>query len=38
MMPDREIEVISANDAKAEARLRSMTYAGRYIDEANADP
>ncbi len=38
MILDREIEVISANDAKAEARLRGMTYAVGYIDEANADP
>lgn len=38
MMLGREIEVISANDAKAEARLRGMTCAGMYIDEASLIP
>ena len=34
----RTIEVITANDAKAEARLRGMTCAGGYIDEATLIP
>ena len=34
----REIEVITANDAKAEARLRGLTCAGIYIDEATLIP
>ncbi len=29
----REIHVIGANDAKAEAKLRGMTVAGAYVDE-----
>jgi hypothetical protein len=34
----REIEVITANDAKVEARLRGLTCAGIYIDEATLVP
>jgi PBSX family phage terminase large subunit len=34
----REVEVITANDAKAEARLRGLTCAGMYIDEATLIP
>lgn len=34
----RQVEVITANDAKAEARLRGLTAAGGYIDEATLIP
>jgi PBSX family phage terminase large subunit len=34
----REIEVITANDSKAEARIRGLTCAGIYIDEATLIP
>ncbi|WP_282795172.1 PBSX family phage terminase large subunit [Streptomyces sp. CC224B] len=34
----RKIEVITANDAKAEARLRGLTGAGAYIDELTLLP
>jgi PBSX family phage terminase large subunit len=34
----RVIEVITANDARAEARLRGMTCAGAYVDEATLVP
>lgn len=35
---DREIEIITANDAKAEARIRGLTCAGMYLDEATLVP
>lgn len=35
---DRHVEVIGANDAKAEAKLRGMTAAGAYADEATVLP
>lgn len=34
----RPVEVITANDAKGEARLRGMTCAGAYVDEATLVP
>lgn len=34
----RQIEVITANDAKAEARLRGLTGAGAYVDELTLIP
>lgn len=34
----RTVEVITANDSKAEARLRGMTCAGMYVDEATLVP
>jgi PBSX family phage terminase large subunit len=34
----RPIEVITANDAKSEGRLRGMTAAGAYVDEATLIP
>lgn len=34
----RTIEVITANDARAENRLRGMTCAGAYVDEATLVP
>ncbi|MFI8300001.1 PBSX family phage terminase large subunit [Streptomyces nigra] len=34
----RQIEVITANDAKAEARLRGLTGAGAYVDELTLLP
>jgi PBSX family phage terminase large subunit len=34
----RTIEVITANDAKAEGRLRGLTCAGMYVDEATLIP
>jgi PBSX family phage terminase large subunit len=34
----REIEVITANDAKAEGRLRGLTAAGAYVDELTLIP
>lgn len=34
----RTIEVITANDARAEARLRGLTAAGAYVDEATLIP
>lgn len=34
----RTIEVITANDARAEGRLRGMTCAGAYVDEATLIP
>ncbi|MEV0445847.1 PBSX family phage terminase large subunit [Streptomyces spectabilis] len=34
----RKIEVITANDAKAEARLRGLTGAGAYVDEMTLLP
>lgn len=34
----RQIEVITANDAKAEARLRGLTGAGAYVDELTLVP
>src|SRR5205085_1808887 len=34
----REIEVITANDAKAEGRLRGLTCSGIYVDEATLVP
>nr|WP_045740880.1 terminase family protein [Actinoplanes rectilineatus] len=34
----RTVEVITANDARAEERLRGMTCAGAYIDEATLVP
>lgn len=34
----RQIEVITANDARAEARLRGLTGAGAYIDELTLIP
>lgn len=34
----RTVEVITANDAKAEARLRGLTCVGGYIDEATLVP
>lgn len=34
----RKVEVITANDARAEARLRGMTCAGAYVDEATLIP
>jgi PBSX family phage terminase large subunit len=34
----REVEVITANDAKAEPRIRGLTSAGWYIDEATLVP
>ena len=34
----RPVEVITANDAKAEARLRGMTCAGIYVDEGTLIP
>jgi len=38
VMLGREIEVITANDAKAEGRLRGLTCAGMYVDEATLIP
>jgi PBSX family phage terminase large subunit len=38
MMLGREVEVITANDAKAEGRLRGLTCAGMYVDEATLIP
>ncbi|MBE4783922.1 PBSX family phage terminase large subunit [Streptomyces caniscabiei] len=34
----KQIEVITANDAKAEARLRGLTGAGAYVDEMTLVP
>jgi PBSX family phage terminase large subunit len=34
----RRIEIISANDIRAESRLRGMTCAGAYVDEATLIP
>jgi PBSX family phage terminase large subunit len=34
----RTIEVITANDARAEGRIRGMTCAGAYVDEATLIP
>ncbi|MEU0199143.1 MULTISPECIES: PBSX family phage terminase large subunit [unclassified Streptomyces] len=34
----RQVEVITANDAKAEARLRGLTGAGAYVDELTLLP
>ncbi|NUK22059.1 PBSX family phage terminase large subunit [Streptomyces lunaelactis] len=34
----RQVEVITANDAKAEARLRGLTGAGAYVDELTLIP
>lgn len=34
----RSIEVISANDARSEGRLRGLTCAGAYVDEATLVP
>lgn len=34
----RRIEIISANDVRAESRLRGMTCAGAYVDEATLIP
>ncbi|GAA3441051.1 PBSX family phage terminase large subunit [Planomonospora venezuelensis] len=34
----RQIEVITANDAKAEGRLRGLTAAGAYVDELTLIP
>lgn len=34
----RQVEVITANDARAEARLRGMTCAGAYADEVSLLP
>jgi PBSX family phage terminase large subunit len=34
----RQIEVVTANDARAEGRLRGMTCAGAYIDELSLLP
>lgn len=34
----RQIEIIPANDAKAEAKLRGLTAAGAYVDEATLVP
>ena len=34
----RRIEVITANDARAEGRLRGLTAAGAYVDEATLIP
>lgn len=34
----REIEIITANDARAESRLRGMTCAGAYADEVSLLP
>ena len=38
VMLGRQIEVITANDAKAEGRLRGLTSAGAYVDEATLIP
>ena len=34
----RQVEVITANDAKAEGRLRGLTAAGAYVDELTLIP
>ncbi|MGW4639568.1 PBSX family phage terminase large subunit [Sphaerisporangium sp. NPDC004334] len=34
----RRVEIISANDVRAESRLRGMTCAGAYVDEATLIP
>ena len=34
----RQIEIIPANDAKAESKLRGLTCAGAYVDEATSVP
>jgi PBSX family phage terminase large subunit len=34
----RQVEVITANDARAEARLRGLTCAGAYVDELSLIP
>lgn len=34
----RQIEIITANDARAESRLRGMTAAGAYVDELTVLP
>ncbi|MDF5756641.1 PBSX family phage terminase large subunit [Spongiactinospora sp. TRM90649] len=34
----RRVEIISANDTRAEARLRGMTCSGAYVDEATLLP
>lgn len=34
----RQVEVITANDAKAEGRIRGLTGAGAYVDEATLIP
>lgn len=34
----RQVEIITANDSRAEARLRGMTCAGAYVDEATLVP
>ncbi len=34
----RQIEIIPANDAKAESKLRGLTAAGAYVDEATLVP
>ncbi|MBB4915078.1 PBSX family phage terminase large subunit [Streptosporangium saharense] len=34
----RRVEIISANDARAESRLRGMTCAGAYVDEVTLIP
>jgi len=35
---DRTIHVVGANDAKAESKIRGMTVAGAYVDEATVLP
>jgi PBSX family phage terminase large subunit len=35
---NRKVEVITANDARAEGRLRGLTAAGAYVDEATLIP
>ncbi|MDQ0377942.1 PBSX family phage terminase large subunit [Amycolatopsis thermophila] len=34
----RQVEVIGANDAKAESKIRGLTLAGAYVDEATLFP